>query len=91
MAKKSKVKKMFSPPQSAPPPSDDLADDDALMDDLLAQLDSKDEAVRQESATVLNEMNINQVANELDNAPKKDGKARFKARQVGALAMPFLS
>ncbi|KAI1795944.1 cysteine proteinase [Ganoderma leucocontextum] len=80
--KKSKVKKMLSPSQPAPPPSEDLVDDDALMDDLLAQMDSKDEVVRQESATVFNDMNVQEVANDLDNAPKKDGKARFKARQA---------
>ena len=82
--KKNKSKKTVAPPQPAPPPPEHLMDDDALMDDLLAQLDSKDEVVRHESATVLQEMKVNEVANDLDNAPKKDRKARFKARQVGS-------
>ncbi|KAM5535222.1 hypothetical protein V8D89_011158 [Ganoderma adspersum] len=74
--KKSKSKKTVTPPP------EDLVDDDALMNDLLAQLDSKDEVVRQESATVLKEMKVDELANELDSAPKKDNKARFKARQA---------
>ena len=78
---KSKLKKVLSPPQP-PLPQEDLVDDDALMDDLLAQLDSKDEVVREETATVLQEMQVNKVAEELSSAPKKDSKARFKARQV---------
>ena len=81
-SKKNKVKKVLSP-QSAP--VEDTVDDDALMDDLLAQLDSKDDTVRKESATVLNEMQINKVADQLDSAPKKDSKARYKARQVCCL------
>ena len=84
--KKNKLKKMLSPPQP-PPPEDTTIDDDALMDDLLAQLDSRDDTVRQESATVLQEMQVQQVADQLENAPKKDSKARHKARQ----ARPFLS
>ena len=81
---KSKLKKVLSPPQPALP-QEDLVDDDALMDDLLAQLDSKDEVVREETATVLQEMQVNKVAEELGSAPKKDSKARFKARQVRPL------
>ncbi len=87
--KKSKSKKTVTPPQPATSSPEDLIDDDALMDDLFAQLDSKNEVVRQESATVLKEMNVDQVANDLDNAPKKDNRAKFKARQVCSLA-PFL-
>ncbi|KAI0374815.1 cysteine proteinase [Pilatotrama ljubarskyi] len=78
--KKSKLKKMLSPP--TPPPADTNMDDDQLMDDLLAQLDSKDDSVKQESATVLNEMQIDKVADRLEAAPKKDPKARYKARQA---------
>ncbi|PIL23922.1 hypothetical protein GSI_13673 [Ganoderma sinense ZZ0214-1] len=73
--KKNKSKKLVAPLQPAPPPIEDLADDDALMDGLLAQLDSKDEVVRQESATVLKDVKVS-------NAPKKDSKGRFKARQA---------
>ena len=87
--KKSKSKKTVTPPKPAPPPPQVVVDDDTLMNDLLAQLDSKDEVVRQESATVLKEMEVNEIANDLDHAPKKDNKARFKARQVGSFR-PFL-
>lgn len=79
-AKKNKLKRMLSP--TTPPPPETTADDDELMDDLFAQLDSKDGAVRHESATVLNEMQIDRVADQLESVPKKDGKARHKARQV---------
>ncbi|KAI8998702.1 cysteine proteinase [Trametes punicea] len=85
-AKKSKLKKMLSPPQ-APPPVDTTIDDDELMDDLLAQIDSKDETVKQESATVLNDMQIDKVADQLESAPKKDSKARYKARQARKAAV----
>ncbi|KAI0336458.1 cysteine proteinase [Cubamyces sp. BRFM 1775] len=80
--KKNKLKKMLSPPAHAPPPVEANVDDDDLMDDLFAQLDSKDESVKQESATVLSEMNIDKVADKLESAPKKDSKARHKARQA---------
>jgi len=52
------------------------------MDDLFSQLDSKNHAVQAETATVLNEMQINEVANGLEKAPKQDSKARHKARQA---------
>lgn len=78
--KRNKLKKMLSPPQSSPP--DNGVDDDALMDDLLAQLDSQNEVVKQESATVLQEMQVKQTADRLDSVPKKDSQARYKARQV---------
>ncbi|KAI0362014.1 cysteine proteinase [Trametes cingulata] len=71
---------MLSPP--TPPPADANMDDDELMDDLLAQLDSKDDSVKHESAAVLNEMQIDKVADQLESAPKKDSKARYKARQA---------
>ncbi|RDX56848.1 cysteine proteinase [Lentinus brumalis] len=78
--KKNKLKKMLSP--SPPAPVDGTVDDDALMDDLFAQLDSKNEVVRGESATVLKDMHINEVAQKTEDAPKKDPKARYKARQA---------
>ncbi|KAI0646983.1 cysteine proteinase [Trametes meyenii] len=81
MGAKKKIKKIISPPPPAPT-ADTTVDDDDLMDDLLAQLDSKDESVKQESATVLNEMQIEKVADQLESAPKKDSKARHKARQA---------
>ncbi len=53
--------------------------DEELVDDLLAQLDSRDKTVQAESALVLNEVQINQAAS---NASKPDAKSRFKARLV---------
>ncbi|KAF7363401.1 OTU domain-containing protein [Mycena sanguinolenta] len=76
MAKKSKLKKALDILPSPPPPQDD---DDGLMDDLLAQLDSRDQVVAQESANVLNDMQIQKQAENLDAAPKQDAKSRFKA------------
>ncbi|KAI9064361.1 cysteine proteinase [Trametes sanguinea] len=80
MAKKNKLKKMLSPP--TPAPVETTVDDDELMDDLLAQLESRDDSVKKESANVLNEMQIDKVADQLESAPKKDPKARYKARQA---------
>ncbi|OSD01585.1 cysteine proteinase [Trametes coccinea BRFM310] len=80
MAKKNKLKKMLSPP--TPAPVETTMDDDELMDDLLAQLESRDDSVKKESANVLNEMQIDKVADQLESAPKKDPKARYKARQA---------
>lgn len=55
---------------------------DELMNDLLAQLDSRDETVQSESANVLNEMQLNQQANEIETSGKQSAKSRFQARQV---------
>ena len=58
-------------------------DNEDLMDQLMAELDSKDNTTQAEAATVINEMN---VAQSLDAAPAakpaNDSKARYKARQV---------
>ncbi|KAH9854159.1 cysteine proteinase [Lenzites betulinus] len=83
--KKNKLKKMLSPP--TPPPPANMADDEDLMDDLFAQLDSKDSGTRQESATILSSMQIDQVAEKLEAAPKKDSKARHMARQARKAAV----
>ncbi|OJA21594.1 hypothetical protein AZE42_01685 [Rhizopogon vesiculosus] len=60
--------------------------DDGLMDDLLAELDSRDQTVRHESANVLLEMQGNQedtVADKAQPATKKqDSKSRHEARQA---------
>ena len=57
--------------------------DDDLMNDLLAQLDSRDQNVQMESAQVLNEMNLNEKADKIEaTTSKQDSKSRFKARQV---------
>ncbi|KAH8106703.1 hypothetical protein BXZ70DRAFT_1003623 [Cristinia sonorae] len=79
-SKRNKIKKMLSPANSPPPPSVSPEDDD-LMDDLFAQLDSKDQTVQAESATVISEMQLNQTVN-LDSSGKQDSKARHRARQA---------
>ncbi|THU78634.1 cysteine proteinase [Dendrothele bispora CBS 962.96] len=79
-SKKNKLKKAFSP-VSQPSTSPEI-DDDELMDDLLAQLDSKDQTVQAESAKVLQEIEINQQANAAEKSQKKDSKSRFLARKA---------
>lgn len=76
-----KLKKAAAPllPATMSPPTDD---DNDLMDTLLAQLDSRDETVQQESANVLNDMQLNQQADQIGAASKQDPKSRFRARQV---------
>ncbi|KAF8902128.1 hypothetical protein CPB84DRAFT_900813 [Gymnopilus junonius] len=75
-----------------PPPPMDSADDD-LMNDLLTQLDSRDQNVQIESAQVLNDMNLNQKADNIEaSSSRKDPKSRFKARQArkaAALAQSY--
>ena len=80
-SKKNKVKKVFAPSGSPPTTSND---DNALVDDLLTELDSRDPSVRQESATVLEEIRVRQVA-EVSPPDKAGSKARFLARQVRLL------
>ena len=77
-SRKNKSKKNTPTPPIAPL---DDADNEQLMDDLLAQLDSQDKTVQQESAAVLNEMQISQIANEESNK-KNSSRDRFKERQV---------
>ncbi|KAJ6496633.1 hypothetical protein C8R47DRAFT_349375 [Mycena vitilis] len=89
MGKRNKLKKAVDFVSNSPPPADD---DDGLVDDLLAQLDSRDETVQQESANVLNDMQLNEQADEIEAASKQDAKSRFKARQArkaAALAQNF--
>ncbi|PPQ78090.1 hypothetical protein CVT25_015624 [Psilocybe cyanescens] len=67
-------------------------DDSELMDDLLAQLDSRDQNVQAESANVLNEMNLNAQADLIEASSRQDAKSRFKARQArkaAALAQSY--
>ncbi|KII88574.1 hypothetical protein PLICRDRAFT_110259 [Plicaturopsis crispa FD-325 SS-3] len=52
------------------------------MDDLLAQLDSRDSTVQTESANVLNEMQMSQEADMIEAQPKQDAKSRFAARMA---------
>ncbi|KAI3610848.1 amidohydrolase family protein [Moniliophthora roreri] len=77
-SKKNKLKKVFSPQSKSPPPPP-LAQDDDLMDDLLAQLDSRDQAVRQESANVIREV---QHTAEEQVYRQQDSKSRYQARQA---------
>jgi len=92
-SKKNKVKKVFAP--TSPPTNDtnanaidtttndnNISDHNDLVDDLLTQLDSRDQSVRRESATVLEEVRAQQTAQA--TPPDKAGgnsKAKFKARQ----------
>ena len=91
-SKRSKLKKALSPPFASSKPSEPeppAMDDDALMDDLMAQLDSRDTTVQAESAAVLHEMNVNKAADTPPPPPaaspppqKQDSKARHRARMV---------
>jgi len=81
-SKRNKLKKALSPTQSIPS-SPPMVDDEELMNDLMAQLDSRDKTVQSESANVLNDMQINQQATAVDEARnKQDPKSRYQARQV---------
>lgn len=83
-SKRAKLQKAFSPSSSSPSVPDDNADDPDLMDELLAHLDSKDASVREESATVIAEVQSREVA-DASPPPKKDSKSRYLARQVFSL------
>jgi len=76
-AKKNKAKKVLSIPQERPTP----AVDDELMDELFAQLDSRDQTVQAESAAVINEVQSNEIAR-TEARSRKDAKSRFRARQA---------
>ncbi|KAJ3485674.1 hypothetical protein NLI96_g4791 [Meripilus lineatus] len=80
-SKRKKLKKILSPTSPPPPPEPTMNDED-LMEDLMAQLDSKDKTVQEESATVLNEMQLNQVADQIEKSKKQDSKSRHQARQA---------
>lgn len=84
-AKRNKLKKVLSPTPASPPPAMD--DDNDLMDDLMAQLDSRDQNVQAESATVLNDMQVNKAAATPPPPPtpqndESKARARYKARQA---------
>ncbi|KAH9484293.1 OVARIAN TUMOR DOMAIN-containing deubiquitinating enzyme 5 [Psilocybe cubensis] len=86
-------KKNRKKPISPLPPTEIMNEDDSeLMDDLLAQLDSRDQVVQAESASVLNEMNLNAQADSIEASSRQDAKSRFKARQArkaAALAQSY--
>jgi OTU domain-containing protein 6 len=96
-SKKNKVKKVFAPSPAAPNNNNNNAnaiDDntDNLVDELLTELNSRDETVQRESATVLEEVQTRKQSEATQaTAPDKAGsKNRFKARQV-RLAHPTYS
>jgi len=82
-SKRNKLKKALSPTQPTSSPPIMAEDDEELMNDLMAQLDSRDKTVQSESANVLNEIQINQQAEEARK--KQDPKIRYQARQVNAV------
>ncbi|EIN07395.1 OTU-domain-containing protein [Punctularia strigosozonata HHB-11173 SS5] len=69
----------MSPPNPSP---GDQEDNEDLMDQLMAELDSKDSTTQTEAATILNKMNVVQAAENGPVAkPANDSKSRYKARQ----------
>ena len=80
MAGKKNRKKPQNRYPTPPPIADD--DNDDLVNQLLDQLESTDVAAQTESAALLNEMNLNSQADQLDAQPKQSAKDRFKARQA---------
>jgi hypothetical protein len=83
-SKRAKVKKISSPATATPPQEDSApADTEVLLDDLLAELDSRNPVVQQEAATVISEIQLNSdsVVSPPPNE-KKGSKQRFKEREV---------
>ncbi|KAH7916043.1 hypothetical protein BJ138DRAFT_766439 [Hygrophoropsis aurantiaca] len=83
-SKRNKIKKAFSPSHTDIPPAGSTQDDNDLMNDLLAELDSRDQTVQGESATVLAEMQAAADSEGIDKASgqKQDAKSRYQARQA---------
>ncbi|KIJ69420.1 hypothetical protein HYDPIDRAFT_106028 [Hydnomerulius pinastri MD-312] len=93
-SKRNKSKKAASAPPAtytAPPPAPE--DEEELMNDLLAELNSRDKTVQQESAAVLQDIHTNKVAETVEQGSKKqDSKSRHLARQArkaAAMAQNF--
>jgi OTU domain-containing protein 6 len=85
--RRNKTKKSGSqntPPQFVVMNPDDKRndDDDDLINDLMIQLDSRDENVQRESAAVLNQVNLNKQPDQTETHHKQSAKSRFQARQV---------
>ena len=93
-SKKNKIKKVFAPSSSsnAPPSSSkdinpDVDDSDSLLDDLLAQIDSKQQHTDiEEAATVLRQIENTALAQDQPQQ-RKSNRNRFEARQVRILIM----
>jgi len=82
-SKRARLKKALSPTPANSVHESAAMDDDELMDDLMAQLESKDPDVQAESAAVLNDMSIKKAADTPPPAtPKQYSKARHQARQA---------
>jgi len=88
MVRRAKLKEAASPPTPTPPqqdysPTDNAgsADDAGLLDDLLAELDSRDPVVQQKAGAVITEMQLN-AESDVSSLPseKKSSKRRFKER-----------
>jgi OTU domain-containing protein 6 len=84
-SKRNKIKKAFSPTKTVESPPPPITEDNDLMDDLFAQLESKDKIAQETSAEILKDASLDSVADSLEQEGKKDSKARFKARQVRLL------
>lgn len=94
--KRSKLKAAISPvrdklvgsPTKSPPVSENSPEEDDLLDDLMAELDSRDTTVQGEAATMIQEIQQNRAVNEsplsLVESPsqRQDSKSRHKARLV---------
>lgn len=78
--KKSKLRKAGNGLPPPPPPPE--VDDDDLMNDLMAQLDSRDGTVRAESAAVLQDMALEKDIVKEEKSQGKRSKDRFKERQA---------
>ena len=84
-SKKKKLKKVLPTQPVAPSPTVDQ-EDDGLVNDLLAQLDSRAPDARSESTIADDEVHITQPEPDHTAANEKQGaKTRFKARQVRSL------
>ncbi|KAK0459682.1 uncharacterized protein EV420DRAFT_1537170 [Desarmillaria tabescens] len=77
--RKSKLRKTGN---SLPPPPPPGVDDDDLMNELMAQLDSRDQTVQTESATVLQDMTLEKDVESSEKPQGKRSKDRFKERQA---------
>lgn len=84
MAKKTKSKASSNTAYDATTAAPAAADNDDLLNDLLAQIDEKNAAQQQEAAIIVQEVQLNDKAEELERDPsaKKDSRSRFEARKV---------
>jgi len=80
---KKKFRRAAAPVSELPPLQVDV-DDDGLLDELVAQLGAEDGAVQENAATIIQELDQTNKAEEADSkSSKKDSRARFEARKVG--------